>query len=153
RSRMYLVVLDLEAGRPDAALTEFQQVQRELEKVFGPLGSRTSNHEEKGYIAETFRRQGLAYLALGQVEKAVTETRRARDMLEASWKKASQTPTFRIELAACHATLARLAGMPGSGIPAADAQAEANKAMELLNTNASCYYPNPGVLTVDPAFA
>src|SRR6185437_8938188 len=102
-----------------------------LKKVIGPA----SNDEEKAYLAENVRRLGLAYLAAGQVEKAAAETRRARDVLDTAWKKANHIPNFRIEAAACHATLAKLAVKPGSGIPAADAQTEADEAMRLLNTN------------------
>jgi hypothetical protein len=54
--------------------------------------------------------------------------------------------------AACHATLSELAGRAGSDVPLVQKEVEAAKAMELLNSNLSDYYPHPLLLIHDRGF-
>jgi eukaryotic-like serine/threonine-protein kinase len=55
------------------------------------------------------------------------------------------------ELACCHAALAGLAGRAGSGVSAAEAEAEAAKAMEWLRRTVAMGYRNANELGIESA--
>jgi hypothetical protein len=61
----------------------------------------------------------------------------------------TRTPAAWFETACCHATLAGLAGKDGSGVPAADGQAEGDKAMDLLRKAVGAGYRNLRDLRTD----
>ena len=147
-ARMFLAGLDLNDGRPDAALQAYRQAERDMEEV----NRKAPNNFQQAMLAVIARRIALVYLAADRVDQAADEARRARNLLKPVLANLSHYQILGVELAACHATLSGLAGKPGSGVPAADKQPEADEAMKLLNTNTSDYYPHPRLLTGDPAF-
>jgi tetratricopeptide (TPR) repeat protein len=148
-TRMRLADLDAQDGSPDIALRGYRQAEREMEEAI----RRAPSDVYKAHQAYIVRRIGLVHLAAGHHPEAAVETRHAHDLLAPVWEKLTHFGEFRVELAACHATLAGLGGKPGSGVPAAAARTEADEAMRLLNTNTGDYYPHPRLLTGDPAFA
>ena len=147
-TRIRLAGLDRDDGRLEPALQGGKQAEWEMEEVV----RRAPSDVHRALLAFIVRRIGLVHLAAGRTPEAVAETRRAQAILAQVWVKLTHYHDMRVELAACHATLSGLAGKPGSGVPAADKQPEADEAMKLLNTNTSDYYPHPRLLTGDPAF-
>jgi tetratricopeptide (TPR) repeat protein len=148
--RAHLASIDLADGNPDAALRGCRQAEREMEEAI----RRVPTPVHKSGLGLIVRRLGLVHLSAGRLAEAAVETRRARNLITQYEKSVTNArASQRVVLAACHAVLAGLAGKPGSGVPAADAETEADRAMELLNTNTSNYYPHPRFLTSDPAFA
>jgi hypothetical protein len=104
-------------------------------------------------------RAGLAWAFVGLARafrgtdrpgEAVRSYRRAIAIWERSPTMTSQV---RFELAEDHAALAALAGIPGSGLPAADGPAEANRAMGVLRRTVAMGYRPSRSLRTDPAFA
>jgi eukaryotic-like serine/threonine-protein kinase len=79
--------------------------------------------------AYTLRGRGLPHLDLGDLARAAADTRGALRIWDGLPRR---TGEYWFETACCHATLAALAGREGSGVPAGEARALAEKAMALL---------------------
>jgi serine/threonine protein kinase len=90
-------------------------------------------------VADNLRRLGLLEYAAGRFADAAAANRRAL-ALYLGVPKLWERQVF--ELACCQAALAGLAGKDGSGVPAADGLAEADKAMELLRKAVAGGYLN-----------
>jgi hypothetical protein len=58
---------------------------------------------------------------------------------------------FEIEMACCHAAIAGLAGRAGSGVSAAEGEAEAAKAMECLGRAVANGYRNANQFRIETA--
>jgi len=97
---------------------------------------------------------GETYLRLGQVRcdmenlAGAAAWKRACAHYDANRSRAGQ-PTF--SLACCHASLAGLAGRPGSGVSAAERADHAEKAMALLRQAVTFGYRNPNAYRTESA--
>ncbi len=96
----------------------------------------------------SMRRRGLALRDLGDRAGAATDTRHALRMADGLVSRAGG---FIFQLACCHAALAGLAGKDGSGVPAAEGEAEAAKAMECLGRAVANGYRNRNQLRIESA--
>jgi len=83
----------------------------------------------RSYLAYSLRRLGLARLGGGDAAGAVLATRRACTLYEGLPARSGEE---WYELACCHAALASLAGLAGSGLSPGDAELEADRAMDLI---------------------
>jgi serine/threonine protein kinase len=129
--------LDRATGRPDEAREEYGRALALCEEVMH------SNPKNRTFytwaLATTLRRLGLLDHAAGRFPEAANETRRAIELFEGvpnMWN------LWVFELACCRAMQAGLAGKDGSGVPAAAAPAEADKAMDLLHKAVAAGYQN-----------
>jgi hypothetical protein len=90
-------------------------------------------------VADNLRRLGLLEYEAGRFAEAAAANRRAL----ALYQRVPKLWNRQIfELACCQAALAGLAGKDGSGVPAADGPAEADKAMDLLRKAVTDGYLN-----------
>ena len=90
-------------------------------------------------LGSSFRGRGLARLDQGDIAGGTADIRHALQI----WDKLPTRPgEIWFETACCHATLAACAGRAGSGIPASEASAEADKAIALLNKAIGSLYRN-----------
>jgi len=97
-------------------------------------------------LAATIRRQGLTAWAAGLLAEAAAYSQRARDLIAPRIERLCFGPSFYFELASCHATIAGLAIMPGSGIGPSEAALEADRAMQALRTGLAFFRPPPALL-------
>jgi serine/threonine protein kinase/tetratricopeptide (TPR) repeat protein len=83
----------------------------------------------RSHLAFSLRRRGLARRAQGDLAGASADARRARELYEAL---PSPSAGEWCEIACCHAALAGLAGLNGSGISAGEGSDLADRAIESL---------------------
>jgi hypothetical protein len=96
------------------------------------------------------RRRGLTLSDLGDLAGAAANIRRALGLCEGPPPQ-SFWDLFEIEMASCHAALAGLAGRTGSGVSAAEGEAEAARAMEWLGRAVAKGYRNTNQLRIESA--
>jgi serine/threonine-protein kinase len=112
--------------KPDEALAAFERAIGIVEKLADAYPTVTSWHSE---LANNLSQVGGIHLKAGRTAEAVASIRRA----VAIWMRlSSRTPTDLYNLSCSHASLSTLAAEPGSGMTAAEAPAEADRAMEWL---------------------
>ncbi len=123
-------------GRTSEARACYEQALATLD---GLLRANPSLAKAQSWLLQGRRGLGAAQLTMGQMPEAVATWRRA---IEAGERlRTSPAETFYY-LAGCHAQLGRVAGAPGSGLSAAEGQAELERAMETLRqTIAAGYRP------------
>jgi serine/threonine-protein kinase len=97
-------------------------------------------------LACALRRRGLILSDLGDPSGGAAEFRRALALCDGPGPR-SVLELF--EAACCHATLAGLAGLAGSGVPAAEGEEEAARAMESLRHAIAVGYRNASQLRID----
>ena len=107
-------------------------------------------------LALSIRRRGLTLLDLGDSAGAAADVQRAMryfDELLPRHDGKFETGCYHvlIESACCHATLAGLAGRSGSGVPAANGEQEAAKAMQCLDRAVTGGYRNANELRIQSA--
>ena len=83
----------------------------------------------RGHLAYSLRARGLARRDLGDLPGAAADSRRALELWDSLPTRSSED---WFETACAHATLSALAGLDGSGIPAANGPTEADAAIALL---------------------
>ncbi len=101
-------------------------------------------------LADTLLRSGGAKAAAGDTAGAAADWRRAAG-LHAAHPPAGGEPA--ISRACCHGALAGLAGMPGSGVSAAEAAVQAGTAIAILRRLDAGGYRDPDFLMVEPGLA
>lgn len=107
-------------------------------------------------LACSIWRRGLTRLDVGDPAGAAADVRRAiRFYDELLPRNDDELETFcfhvLFESACCHALLAGLAGRPGSGVPAANEEPDAAKAMMYLNRAVANGYGNANELQIESA--
>jgi tetratricopeptide (TPR) repeat protein/tRNA A-37 threonylcarbamoyl transferase component Bud32 len=99
-------------------------------------------------LAVTRRRLAIEQWRTGDFSGSALESRKATALLE----KVPQKPSEAwFELASCHAMLATLAGLNGSGITAQTRETEADQAIELLYSTAASGYRKAAAYRGEPA--
>jgi serine/threonine protein kinase/tetratricopeptide (TPR) repeat protein len=110
-----------------------------------------TNSRQAGERAELFAstlRRGLTLRALGDYALAAADIRRALSLRDYE----SEDNEILWETAACHAALAGLADMPGSGVSTSEGQKEAEEAMKWLKRAVANGYRNRSEIRMEPAF-
>jgi serine/threonine protein kinase len=144
-----IATLDDEAGDFDAARDGFEKAKAIQEELL----TSTQSDWERVMLAKTNRRLGLVYRATGRITECAEHTRMARNHMQPILESMSAYPQLRMELGACHATLAGLAGLEGSGVPLGDAETESAMALEMLRSaEAIGFQPSPLILMRDPGW-
>ena len=94
------------------------------------------------------RRRGLTLRDLGDPAGAAADVRRALRLCDGLPPRSGRD---LFETACCHAALAGLAGRAGSGVSAAEGEAEAARAMEWLGRAVANGYRNTNQLRIESA--
>jgi tetratricopeptide (TPR) repeat protein len=113
-------------GRTPEARTCYEHALASLD---GLLSANPSLAKAQSWLLQGRRGLGATQLAAGQTREAVATWRRA---IEAGERLRSSPAETFYYLAGCHALLGGVAGAPGSGMPAAEAQAALERAMDTL---------------------
>ena len=122
----YLTTTLRKAGQADQALAA---CKKGIEICEDLLKSNPGNGGNRSRMAEFFREHGALVQAGGRPGEAVKSYQRAVALIEGI---ASPTADHLRDLGRCHARLAGLAAVAGSGLPAEAARSEADKSMEVL---------------------
>jgi eukaryotic-like serine/threonine-protein kinase len=122
----YLTAALGKAGQVDEALAT---CKKGIGFCEGLLKSNPEKRANSSRLAELLREQGSLLQESGQPGEAVRSYQRAIALLEGI---PSPSVTYLGELARCHARLAGLAAVAGSGLPAEAARTEAEKAIEAI---------------------
>ncbi len=108
-------------------------------------------------LAGSIRRRGLTLLDLGDPAGAAADVRRAMRFYDQILPQ--HDDEFKLvcchvlfESAACHATLAGLAGRSGSGVSVANGEQEAARAMQYLDRAVADGFQNANELRIESAF-
>jgi serine/threonine protein kinase len=128
--------------RPDEARAEYIQAVAMNEELLNSTKDLSHGWE----IAGNLRRLALLDASAARFAEAAAASKRAIALCEA---EAPQWNWLLFNFACCRATLAGLAGKAGSGLPAADGPAEADKAMALLHKAVATGYRNLHDLRTD----
>jgi tetratricopeptide (TPR) repeat protein len=99
-------------------------------------------------IVSALRRRGQTLRDLGDPAGAAADLRRAIGLCEGLLPRAEES---LFEQACCHAALAGLAGLSGSGVSAAEGEEEAARAMEWLGRAIASGYRNANQLRIESA--
>ena len=102
----------------------------------------------RGNLAGALRRRGLARRDLGDPAGASADVHRALGLFDGL---ESRSREYWYETACCHAELAGLAGVTGSGISADPAAPEADAAMDLLHKAAALGFRNADAIRNEAA--
>jgi hypothetical protein len=102
----------------------------------------------RSHLAWSYRRRGLARRDLGEPSGAAADTRKALELWDDLPSRSGQE---WFETACGHAALAGLAGQPGSGVSAAEAESQAETAMALLCKAVGLGYRSPDAFRTDDA--
>ena len=102
----------------------------------------------RGGLAETHLRTGQVYLEAGDLADTSVAWRRAIELYDGLKSLNGEQTFFR---SCCHAGLAGLAGLPGSEVPAADGQAESDRAMSWVRRAGKLGYRNPDAYRTESA--
>ena len=109
-----------------------------------------TNSENRYVLVCGIRRRGISRRDLGDTAGAAADLRRARQLGDGSPPR-SAWDFFEIELACCHSALASLAGRAGSGVSAAEGEAEAARAMDWLGRAVANGFRNADELRIESA--
>jgi tetratricopeptide (TPR) repeat protein/tRNA A-37 threonylcarbamoyl transferase component Bud32 len=101
----------------------------------------------RGRVAGSLTGLGTVQRRAGQAADAVASFRRAADVVE---QLPTPTPRHLYDLACCHALLAGVAAEPGSGLPAREGAAAAERAMATLRRAVAEGNSNLAHLRADP---
>jgi hypothetical protein len=129
--------LDRAENRVVAALAGY----RNARAIFETVLAQTPTEWNQCNMAMTIRRLGLAELALGHPAEAAEATKCARNLIEPRVRTLCTGDSYWFDLACCHATLAGLAGVAGSGVPLADGPRESELATLTLREGLECFRP------------
>ncbi len=99
-------------------------------------------------MASATWRRGLALRDLGDPAGATADIRRALALCDGL----EPLPVCLFETACCHATLAGLAGQPGSGVSAAEGEKAAERTMDWLRRAVALGYRNTNAIRIESAF-
>lgn len=102
---------------------------------------------ETQLLASSLRGRGLALRELGDPAGAAADARQALGLEEGMLP----SPWNLFEVACCHAALVGLAGRAGSGVSAAEGEAEAARAMEWLGRAINNGYRNRNQIRIESA--
>ena len=109
-----------------------------------------TNRQRRYVLVCSMRRFGLALRNLGDPTGAAAEVRRALATCD-GMQPQSFVEMFEPEVACCHAALAGLAGLAGSGVSLDEGKGAAAKAMKWLNQAVSMGYRNVNRLRTESA--
>jgi serine/threonine-protein kinase len=134
-------------GRNPEARDCYEQA---LSSLDGLLKTNPSLTKAQFWLLQGRRGLGATQLAAGQKPEAVATWRRA---IEAGERLRSSPAETIYYLAGCHALLGGVAGAPGSGLSAAQGQAELERAMDTLRRAIAAGYRPVGWMRRDPDLA
>lgn len=107
-----------------------------------------TDRERRYRLACSRRRRGLTLRDLGEPAGAAVDVRLALSLCDALNLQSGRDV---FETACCHAALAGLAGLIGSGVSAAEGEIEAARAMEWLRRALAAGYRNANEIRIDSA--
>jgi eukaryotic-like serine/threonine-protein kinase len=131
-------------GRPAEARQDYERAVAIHEK----LVKENPNPWYRSLLAHSLRRRGLALCKLGDLAGGAADTRRALG-LYVGLKVRSSEEWF--ETAGCHAALAGLAGLSGTGISAAEGEELSTRGINLLRKAVATGYRNVGAFRTESA--
>jgi tetratricopeptide (TPR) repeat protein len=132
-----------QTGKPAEALAAFERAIAIMQKLADANPSVTQWQSE---LAFNLSMVGGLHLKAGRTAEAVASLRRA----VANWMRlSSRTPRDLYNLSCSHAKLADLAAEPGSGMTAAEGQAESDRAMEWLRQAVAAGYRKLSIMRTD----
>ncbi len=142
----YLATALRKAGRADEALAA---CNRGIEICEVLLRSDRELRGIRARLADLFSERGAVAEAVGRLGEAVKSYQRAVAQIEAL---ASPSAYYLGDLGRCHARLAGLAAVAGSGLPAEAARAEGDKCIEALRRAAAAGFTDAEMLRTNGDF-
>jgi serine/threonine-protein kinase len=130
-------------GRPVEAHASLEKARARREAL---IEANPSVTEYRSDLAVTLDNLGVLQREAGQFSQATASFRRAIALLEGL---PSRTPEDDYNLACYHSGLAGVAGLPGSGITAAEGRAESDHAMADLRRAAATGFRTPSLMAFD----
>ena len=130
-------------GKPVESLAAFERAMAIYRKL---ADAHPSVIRFQGRLALCLGHAGAIHLEAGRAAEAAPAMRQAVAILE---RLPTLRPSDHYNLACGHAQLAGIAAMPGSGMTAAEGQAEAERAMQWLHRAVAAGYRNVAVMRTD----